>query len=56
MKGSIKINWRKKIRLIQGPGFDQGAFKGATWSKELSWVQIGAAKKRRGSSGAGENF
>jgi hypothetical protein len=32
MKGSIKINWRKKIRSIQGSGFDQG----------LLWVQLGA--------------
>jgi hypothetical protein len=32
MKGAIKINWRKKIRSIQGSGFDQG----------LLWVQLGA--------------
>jgi hypothetical protein len=53
MKGSIKINWRKKIRSIQGSGFNQWFFwvqlgdhtsLGANWGHKALEHQIGAGE------------
>jgi hypothetical protein len=46
MKGSIKINWRKKIRSIQGSGFDQGLLWVQLGAEELSGCKLGIENKK----------
>jgi hypothetical protein len=43
MKGSIKINWRKNIRLIGRLRFNQGTFVGATWGQHFTGCKLGTA-------------
>jgi hypothetical protein len=56
IKGSIKINWRKKIRSIQRLRFNQGALRVQLGVKIPNWVQVEDAKQRRHSNGDEEKL